>query len=485
MTNPLLNESAGSLEEIVKQRLSSLDNQIFALAAESGASEPHPPHPSIRARLSTAVKRRLYRLLWWQKHRLDSLVNLVADRVRAESALYAEIAAAIATNRRSIAECNATAFDLRSSIRMQAAEIRELTRLSTQAETELSQLNREMEQVREIVSRSAATLEEMRQELTQISQSQELTRIAQSLTSLKQHHSEALEAQAGFNAALSQQAEQLAQRLADLGILSHEAKLANRLQERRVSLLIEEVRKFVGKDGNLAAAEQVISEHVRHKYDSLYVAFEDVFRGERNEIKARQSAYLPLLRDKGIGTAEMPLLDVGCGRGEWIELLKDHGMTAVGIDNNELMIEYCRSVGLDVLQADALTHLKSVPSSSLGAVSSFHMVEHLPFEITLEFVDEALRVLKPGGVVILETPNCRNLLVASYTFHLDPTHLKPLPSPMLRFFVEARGFCDVRVLELNPNSSAIYFPDDGKGTMNRLNDLFFGPQDYAVIGVKP
>jgi O-antigen chain-terminating methyltransferase len=113
------------------------------------------------------------------------------------------------------------------------------------------------------------------------------------------------------------------------------------------------------------------------------------------------------------------------------------------------------------------------------------MVEHLPFEATLALVDECLRILRTGGILILETPNPKNILVGAHAFHFDPSHLKPLPSPMLRFFVEARGFCDVDVWELHPYPEAVRFPDDGKGIANRLNDYFYGPQDYAVIGRKP
>ena len=112
------------------------------------------------------------------------------------------------------------------------------------------------------------------------------------------------------------------------------------------------------------------------------------------------------------------------------------------------------------------------------------MVEHMPFDAIMTLVDEALRALKSGGILILETPNPENLLVSSYTFHLDPTHRHPLPSPMLRFFVEARGFSNVHVKELHPYPEAMQFPDD-TAIARRLNRHLYGPQDYAVIGRKP
>jgi O-antigen chain-terminating methyltransferase len=148
------------------------------------------------------------------------------------------------------------------------------------------------------------------------------------------------------------------------------------------------------------------------------------------------------------------------------------------------MVERCKALGLPVAQGDSLLYLSSFPDASLGAVTAFHMVEHMPFDVVLTLVDESLRVLKPGGLLILETPNPANLQVGAFSFHLDPTHLKPLPSPMLRFFVEGRGFCDVHVKELHPYPEVVRFADDGRGVASRLNDYFYGPQDYAVIGRK-
>ena len=149
------------------------------------------------------------------------------------------------------------------------------------------------------------------------------------------------------------------------------------------------------------------------------------------------------------------------------------------------MLSQCAAHGLEATLGDALTHLRTLPADSLGAVTAFHLVEHLPFETVLEMTDEILRVLKPGGLILFETPNPGNVLVGSHTFYLDPTHLRPLPSAMLRFFVEARGFCHVHVRELNPYSSAMLLPEDSQGVAKRINDHLYGAQDYAVIGTKP
>jgi O-antigen chain-terminating methyltransferase len=216
----------------------------------------------------------------------------------------------------------------------------------------------------------------------------------------------------------------------------------------------------------------------------LYLTFEDVYRGAREEIRSRQSVYLPLLQEHKIGSPTMPVLDIGCGRGEWLELLRENGLNARGVDTNEAMVEYCRRLDLKVTQADAIEHLRGLEGRSLGAVTVFHVLEHLTFDNVIELLDEALRVLKPGGLVILETPNPANLLVGAHTFYLDPTHQRPLPSGLLRFLVEARGFCDVSVKELNPPDPSVRLPEDGSIIARRLNDYLYGPQDYAVIGWK-
>ncbi len=220
------------------------------------------------------------------------------------------------------------------------------------------------------------------------------------------------------------------------------------------------------------------------KLDPVYVAFADTFRGPRDIIKERQRVYIPYLQDAGISGAGMPVLDIGCGRGELLELLRDSGLHGRGIDQNASMVSLCQQLGLNVEKADALEHLQGLSGNALGAIAASHVVEHIPFPAVIALLDEALRTLRPGGILILETPNPENLQVGAHTFYTDPTHRNPLPPPMLKFFVEARGFIDVETLPLHP------YPDDYAVTGNRselvhrFNAFFYGPQDYAVIGRK-
>ncbi len=220
-----------------------------------------------------------------------------------------------------------------------------------------------------------------------------------------------------------------------------------------------------------------------HRLDALYVAFEDVFRGTREDIKARLRPYIDRLA-LCAGQPGKPILDIGCGRGEWLETLKEAHLQAYGIDSNLMMVEYARSLGLDAQEVDLMTHLRDLPDASRSAVTAFHVVEHLGFGVLVDFLDEALRVIMPGGMLILETPNPENLLVGAHSFYNDPTHRNPIPPEPLRFLVDQRGFTEVEILRLHPFPAELRLGADNDDT-RRLNNLLFGPQDYAVIARRP
>ena len=221
-----------------------------------------------------------------------------------------------------------------------------------------------------------------------------------------------------------------------------------------------------------------------HNMDALYAALQDEFRGSRQEIKEGLSVYLPKLTEAGIGSESMPILDVGCGRGEWLELLREHQLHGSGIDLNRVVLAICRERGLPVLEAEAVQHLRSLPEASLGGVTAFHLVEHLALPQLLDLLDAARRALNPGGVAIFETPNPNNVFVGSRNFYLDPTHRHPIPPLLGRFLAEARGFERVEILELHP--CPVEHVDTGTAgdVAARFNECFYGPQDYAIIGWK-
>jgi O-antigen chain-terminating methyltransferase len=273
-------------------------------------------------------------------------------------------------------------------------------------------------------------------------------------------------------------------RVSSLAVTHEKQRSALLLQENRIGRFLREVRHQLPEPLSKAQVQQ-FTEAPADALDALYAEFEDTFRGPRELIKERQEVYVPRLIQARAGSISAPVLDLGCGRGEWLELLADRNLVASGVDSNPGMIERCRALGIHATLGEALTHLRGLPDRSVGAVTSFHMVEHLPFETVIALLDEALRVLRTGGVLILETPNPQNVLVGSQTFWIDPTHLKPIPSQTLRFFVEARGFCEAEVWNLQPYPEAIRLPEDAAGMGARFNDYFYGPQDYGIIARRP
>ena len=252
-------------------------------------------------------------------------------------------------------------------------------------------------------------------------------------------------------------------------------------QKRLIALFLEEARQRLPEPFTQEQLQTFVQED-QQLLDAFYVAFEDHFRGSREDILNRLKVYLPLLEEAKVGTLDAPILDVGCGRGEWLELLSQSGYTARGIDLNRVMVEQCKARNLDVSESDVIAYLQSLPDTSFGAVTGFHIIEHLPFETLVRLLDETVRVLKPGGVAIFETPNPENVLVGSCNFYFDPTHCNPLPSPMIKFLVEARGLCKAKIINLHPYPET--FKVNGSELAERFNEYFYGSQDYAIVGYK-
>jgi O-antigen chain-terminating methyltransferase len=218
-------------------------------------------------------------------------------------------------------------------------------------------------------------------------------------------------------------------------------------------------------------------------HDAFYLSFEDRFRGPRQEIKRRQEFYLPFIRASKAGTAGRVIVDVGCGRGEWLELLQAEQLEARGIDINTRMVAHCTERRLDAIEADALAYLRKQKPATLGAVTGFHIIEHLPFDALLELFAQSYRVLKPGGIAIFESPNCKNLIVGASNFNIDPTHRNPVYPETAEFMLSLHGFQKVQIHYLAPVEGSP-FRDNSAGS-KFLDDRFFGPQDFSVVGVKP
>lgn len=260
--------------------------------------------------------------------------------------------------------------------------------------------------------------------------------------------------------------------------------LIERLQKSRMDIAQQETRLSHLLDGTATAVVgqpvQPAQREADHLLDSLYFSLEDVLRGTPEQIKEEVKVYLPILEKAGITS---DVLDIGCGRGEWLQVLREAGIQARGIDTNRILVQHCKDLSLDVEEREAISYLRSLSEASLNVVTAFHFAEHLPLETLVQFLDETGRALKPGGLMILETPNPENLLVGSCNFYLDPTHKNPIPIPTMKLLVEARGFRCEEVLKLHAVQSAKIEVKDQ--LTSHLNHFLYGPMNYAVVARKP
>jgi O-antigen chain-terminating methyltransferase len=158
----------------------------------------------------------------------------------------------------------------------------------------------------------------------------------------------------------------------------------------------------------------------------------------------------------------------------------------VGVDLNATMVANCRAAGLEVVQADCLEYLRALAPASCAAFTGLHIIEHFPFRSLVSVFDAALQALKPGGVVLFETPNPENLLVGACRFWNDPTHVRPLPPDVMRYVAEARGFTRAEIRPLHPFPEWEQLPAGSQAAVrNLLNKLLYGAQDYSIVAWKP
>ena len=221
------------------------------------------------------------------------------------------------------------------------------------------------------------------------------------------------------------------------------------------------------------------------------------FRGSEDEIRHRMDRYLPDLKPKE------PVLDLGCGRGELLLLLREAGVEATGVEGDPALAEAARRRGLEIVEGDVLEVLKEMESESRGAVTAVHLFEHLTPASLAAVLSEIRRVLKSGGLLIAECPNPHSLRVGASLYWQDPTHQRPLLPETLELMLRAAGFeLDRREL-LHPFPHDQLLADDEGGTgavtdpeismlaervdrlRDRLDEILHGPRDFAVWATKP
>jgi SAM-dependent methyltransferase len=207
-----------------------------------------------------------------------------------------------------------------------------------------------------------------------------------------------------------------------------------------------------------------------------YFAFESRMRGSVDAIRERQRRYVEDFRD------DAPVLDVGCGRGELLQLLREAGIEARGIDADADMVAYARGEGLDVEQADLLEHLERLDDGSLGGIFMGQVVEHLPPGVLVRSLELAAAKLRPGGVLLAETINPLSPLALRHYF-ADLTHAQPLVPETLELLARQSGFAQTELRYLNEPAERLTEPDDPviAANVRRLNELLFAPLDYALV----
>ncbi|MEO8522509.1 MAG: class I SAM-dependent methyltransferase, partial [Acidobacteriota bacterium] len=222
-----------------------------------------------------------------------------------------------------------------------------------------------------------------------------------------------------------------------------------------------------------------------------YVGFEDQFRGSREVIRARLESYLPLFEGR------TDVLDVGCGRGEFLDLLASRGIPARGLDLNHEMAQSCRARGLDVAQGDAVGYLTSLPEASLGGVFAAQVVEHLDPPYLLRFLELASHKLRPGGRLVLETLNPACWVAFFESYIRDITHVWPLHPDTLKYLVLASGFTQAAIEFRSPvpvedRLQPVAIPAGAdlvvtelveafNGNVEKLNARMFTFLDYAIV----
>jgi O-antigen chain-terminating methyltransferase len=227
--------------------------------------------------------------------------------------------------------------------------------------------------------------------------------------------------------------------------------------------------------------------------DTNYFLFEERFRGSREVIKQRQLAFLPYFENCS------HVLDIGCGRGEFLEILRDHNISGIGVDVNADMVSYCRSHQLDVQQADAIAYLEKLEDKSLDGIFIDHVVEHLEPEYLIRLLALCYQKLKFGYYLVVETVNPLSF-VSFVNFYIDLTHKRPIHPETLQFLISAAEFRECNKKFFSPvidesrlkkitNTSTL---DEAaqknvevyNHNIEMLNTVLFGAQDYAVIGKK-
>ena len=261
-----------------------------------------------------------------------------------------------------------------------------------------------------------------------------------------------------------------------------------RLRERDIRRFIDVVERGVTSQpaSPPRPTPPMFASEIKHQDQFDYFVFEEKYRGDEALVRSRQQEYLHYFRGRE------NVIDIGCGRGEFLELLRDNGITARGVELGNDQFLLCREKGLDVVHEDLFVFLESLPDGSIGGLFSAQVIEHLTASDQLRYVALAYRKSKPGSPVIFETINAECVFAIMRSFFLDPTHVRPVHPETLKFAMESVSFRDVELKFMSPVTDRQIPPLNIPGcadevekfnsAIRQLNDLIYGYQDYAAIG---
>lgn len=310
------------------------------------------------------------------------------------------------------------------------------------------------------------------------------------------HSDRRLDAQEDLSRALSERLRRQEEAMREFTARLESLERAAAQGSTQTELLLAQLQDIVEKQAQagVISAEAVgqIKAARSASRGASYLAFEDLHRGSREEIKAKQAVYLAHF--KGAASQEAPVLDLGCGRGEFLEAAKEAGIPARGVDINPEMAALGREHGLEVVAADGLEHLRGLETESLGGILMSQVIEHLSLDELTELVGLCASRLVPGGVLIAETVNPQCLSTFAGAFYLDLTHNKPIHPEAARFLWRWAGLTEVEIIYLSPvppehrlqplTSGGPELSDVFNRNVERLNNLLYSHLDYAVKGRK-
>lgn len=263
--------------------------------------------------------------------------------------------------------------------------------------------------------------------------------------------------------------------------------------KERVECLQNEISLLKSENARLSEELAETKSKELHMSDDFYHDFEEAFRGSQEEIKSRLQVYVPIIKSHLADWSKGMFIDIGSGRGEWLDILKDNGaVSRIGVDLNERQNDICREKGHKTVCEDCILYLKRQPDCSIDLITGFQIIEHLPLSVFVQLLEQCKRVLKPGGMILFETQNPNNLIVGADTFYIDPSHIRPLEPRLIEFLVQWAGFTDVQIIPANASPDWVGIDEQTispnmQDAAKRFNDVYYrlyGPQDYSVFALR-